>query len=298
MKEKLLLGLYYFFSFLIRVTPRSIMRGIFKSVANLLYRIDKRRKKIAYINLDFAYGDSITLEEKTAIVKGCYENLTLNLLEFIRNLEINKETFMQKITYKNAHIVEKAMNENKKIIFITAHYGFWEFSPPAIAMLCPVTGVGRPLGMKALDDVLRLSREKFGVRLLDRKGAMKGLVKSLKEGRNIGLLVDQNTASNEGILVNFFGKKARHIPTAAVLARKFDALIIPAFIDSEDKEHFTFTFYEPIVTEKSDDAEKDILESVQKQADITEKVIRQNPKEWFWFHRRWKNQYEEIYQGL
>lgn len=298
MKEKLILAVYHFFSFLIKITPRSIMRGIFKGIAQLLYRIDKRRKKIAYINLDFAYGDSLSQQKKTEIVKACYENLTLNLLEFIRNLEIDKETFLQKITYKNLDIVEQAMREEKKIIFITAHYGFWEFTPPAIAMLCPVTGVGRPLGIGVLDEVLRASREKFGVRLLDRKGAMKGMIKSLKENRNIGILVDQNTASNEGILIDFFGKKARHVPTAAVLARKFDALIIPAFIDSEDKEHFTFTFYEPIVTAKSDDAEKDILESVQKQADITEKVIRQNPKEWFWFHRRWKNQYEEIYQGL
>lgn len=298
MKEKLLLGIYHFFSFLIKITPRPFMQRIFIGIARLLYRIDKRRKKIAYINLDFAYGDSLSQEEKTAIVKGCYENLTLNLLEFIRNLEMDKETFTEKITYKNLEIVEKAMAEKRRIIFITAHYGFWEFAPPAIAMLCPVTGVGRPLGMKALDDILRASREKFGVRLLDRKGAMKGLMKSLKEDRNIGILVDQNTASNEGVLIDFFGKKARHIPTAAVLARKFDALIIPAFIDSDDKEHFTFTFYEPIITAKTEDAEKDILESVQKQADITEQVIRQNPKEWFWFHRRWKNQYEEIYQGL
>jgi len=80
------------------------------------------------------------------------------------------------------------------------------------------------------------------------------------------------------------------------LARRFDALIIPAFITTDDHLHYTITFYEAIKTEKTEDKDKDILVSVQKQAKITEEIIRERPEEWFWLHQRWKNQFEEYYQ--
>lgn len=298
MKDRLILGAFRFLIFLFQILPDSVSRAFFRGVAFLLYHLDKRRKHVAYINLDFAYDGKLSSEEKRAIVKGCYENLALNLLIFMKNLSLSREALLNQVNFENTDVIEDAIRQNRKIVFITAHYGFWEIvSLSVCARFLPAAVVGRPLGIPSLDRILIQSRERFGVQILDRKGALKGLIKALKEGKGVGMLVDQNTASQEGILIDFFGKKARHVPTAAVLARKFDAVIIPVFVESEDKKHFRVRFEEPIETSKSDDADKDILESVQKQAAVTERIIRQNPKEWFWFHRRWKNQYEEIYQG-
>jgi len=128
-------------------------------------------------------------------------------------------------------------------------------------------------------------------------GADATLESVLKNNRMLGLLVDQNTSENEGILVDFFGKPVRHTPSAAILARRFDALIIPAFITTEDHHHYEITFYEPIITKKSEDKERDIFESVQEQARITEEIIRKKPEEWFWLHKRWKNKFEEYYHA-
>jgi KDO2-lipid IV(A) lauroyltransferase len=122
------------------------------------------------------------------------------------------------------------------------------------------------------------------------------MITVLKNNRMLGLLVDQNTSKNEGILVDFFGKSVRHTPSAAILARRFDALIIPAFITTDDYSDYKITFYEPIKTEKTEDKDKDILDSVQKQAKITEDIIREKPEAWFWLHKRWKNQFEECYK--
>jgi len=81
-----------------------------------------------------------------------------------------------------------------------------------------------------------------------------------------------------------------------MLARKFNAKIIPVFIQTKDYEKYTITFYKPIICPKTKNSEEDIKVCTQAQADITEKVIRQKPDEWFWFHKRWKNMYEEIYK--
>jgi KDO2-lipid IV(A) lauroyltransferase len=157
-------------------------------------------------------------------------------------------------------------------------------------------GVGRNLDSKKMNDVLQKNRNQFNVHMLEKAGAIRGLLKALKNGENVGLLVDQNTSAKEGILINFFGKQARHTPSAALIARKTGTPIIPAYITTDDYINYDITFYEPIMTQKTEDNEKDIIKSVQAQADITKKIIEAKPDEWFWLHRRWKNQYEELYK--
>ncbi len=285
------------FQFLVKNTPSFIQNPILNSLSFFAYLIDKKHKKIAKTNLDFAFENTLSKREKEKIIKRCYKNLIYNLADFIKNQGISKKELLKKVTIKNEHIVKEAIKSGKKIIFITAHYGNWELTGLFVgAFYGPLTVVGRRLDSKIMDKILKKNREQFNIKVVDKMGAMRELVKDIKRNRKIGLLVDQNTASNEGELIKFFGKEARHTPSAAILARKFDALIIPVFITTDDFKKYTLTFYEPIQTQKTDNPKQDILKSVQAQAQITEKVIRQKPQEWFWFHKRWKNRYEHIYK--
>jgi KDO2-lipid IV(A) lauroyltransferase len=269
---------------------------IAKGLAVFIYTIDKKHRKIAHVNLDLAYGDTLPNEQKEKIVKATYLNLMLLLIDFIKNQGISKEDLLEKVTFENETVLEDALKNDQKIILMTAHYGNWELLPLSIAAkFGPLTGVGRKLDSNVMDQILNKNRQQFDIEMLDKKGAMRDMISVLKNNRMLGLLVDQNTSENEGILVDFFGKPVRHTPAAAILARRFDALIIPAFITTNDYSHYKITFYEPIETDKTEDKDKDISDSVQKQAKITEEIIRKKPEEWFWLHKRWKNQFEERY---
>ena len=297
MKDILYVSLFYFFKLLIWLIPAHWMISLMKMLSLLIYHIDKKHRKIAQVNLDLAYGNTLSREEKRHIIKAAYLNIGLLLVDFIENQGISQEALLEKVTFKNEEILLQARKEGRKIILITAHYGNWELLPLSIAArFGPLTGVGRKLDSPAMDAILNNNRQQFNIEMLNKKGAMKSMIQVLKNGRMLGLLVDQNTSRNEGLLVDFFGKPVRHTPSAAILARRFDALIIPAFITTDDHLHYTITFYEAIKTEKTEDKDKDILVSVQKQAKITEEIIRERPEEWFWLHQRWKNQFEEYYQ--
>jgi len=130
-----------------------------------------------------------------------------------------------------------------------------------------------------------------------RKGGMKGLLKALKHGKAVGLLLDQHLGAKQGgVEVEFFGHKALHSPSASVLARNFEIAVIPAYISTDDYQNYTITFYKPIPFIKTEDKEADLLAMTQAQAKIMEDVIRAKPNEWFWVHKRWKGFYPEIYQ--
>jgi len=297
MKDIFYLLVFNIFKFFIWIIPDKMMYYFAKGLAALIYRVDKKHRHIANVNLNLAYGNTLSVQQKNEIIKATYLNLMLLLVDFIRNQGISKEKLLKKVTFENEHILMDVLAKDQKIILVTAHYGNWELLPLSLAAkFGPLTGVGRKLDSDSMDKILSTNREQFDIEMLDKKGAMKEMITVLKNNRMLGLLVDQNTSANEGILVDFFDKPVRHTPSAAILARRFDALIIPAFITRDSYPHCTITFYKPIVTDKTEDKEKDIFESVQKQAKITEEIIRAQPGEWFWLHKRWKNQFEAYYE--
>ena len=288
---------FYVFRFFIKYTPRLLLNFLLNALSLIIYSIDKKHRKIALVNLDLAFENKITIEEKNNIVKKCYKNLLFNLADFVKNQGASKNEILEKVTFKNEQVLVNALNNNKKIIIVTAHYGNWELLSLSIAAkFTPISIVGRDLDSKVMNTILSKNREQFDIELLSKTGAMKGMVKSLKNNRPIGLLVDQNTSNNDGILIDFFGKKARHTPSAALLSKKFNALIIPAFISTNDNMNYEVNFYEEIKT--NDITEDEYVEKcVQLQADITQKIIENKPDEWFWLHKRWKNQYESLYKS-
>lgn len=276
-----------------QVLPKKMKYSIAKGIAWVFYKYHKRYYKIAKANLNFIYQEDITNEEKEKIIKAMFLNLAQNLGSFIENQGTTKEKILQKVTFKNEDILLNALAGNRPIVFITAHQSNWEILPLAIAAKYqPLTGVGRPLDQAWLDKILQKNRQQFQIEMISKFGAMRKMVKTVKSKKLLGLLVDQNL---DGVEVDFFGKKTIHTNSAAILATKFNATVIPAFITRVAFEEYVATFYEPIEIEKSGDEAQDIINHTQKQAAITEKIIKESPHEWLWIHRRWKQTYPEIY---
>ena len=155
--------------------------------------------------------------------------------------------------------------------------------------------VGRKLDNVAMDKILTKNRVKFDIELISKKGGAKEMLRALKNGRMLGILVDQN-AGDEGIECEFFGKKISHTPAASVFAQKLNALIVPAFArrNLENPNLTDFEFYEPIdINEISENA---VQIATQMQSDATKKVIETGPDEYFWMHKKFNHYYEESYK--
>ena len=295
MLDYLYLTAFYIFRFAVKYIPQPILNFIFKYVALIAWSVDTKHRKIIRTNLNLAFEESMSDVKKTEIEKACYENMLFLAADFIKNQGISKQNLAQKVKFVNEDIVRRL--SDKPIIFTTAHYSNWELGPLSVAafLINNASVVGRPLDSKAIDGITRQNREQFNIELIEKTGAMKGLFRAIKNSRSVGILVDQNTTDSDGIIVDFFNKPVRHTPAASILARRFDLPIVPTFVSTDDWQTFTITFYQSIMPLKTDNMEDDILKLTQAQADITEQIIRQRPQEWFWFHKRWKNKFEDAY---
>ena len=297
MSDYLYLGLYRTFSFLLKVLPHSIERYLMKALGQFAYFISKKHQKIINNNLDLAFDKKLSPEEKKEIGVSAFINLVDTTFGIIKRDNMPKERVLQNITFENEEIVKKYQQEGKQFIFVTGHYGNWELLSQAIAIHFDLTlvGVGRELDSKVMDNVLKKNRERFNVEMVYKKGAMKGCIRAISQKKTIGILVDQHLHIDQSIVVDFFNHQANHTPIASILARKFNIDLIPAYISTSNYEQYVIKFYKPIKSLKTDNQEEDLKDMSISQAEIMEKVIRKNPKQWFWMHKRWKEFYNDMY---
>jgi KDO2-lipid IV(A) lauroyltransferase len=298
MIDYLYLGLYKFFGFILKLLPRKIIIKLMKSISWFVYNISKKHQRIIHTNLDIAFNKTLTLKEKKTHGISAFINLLDTTFGIIERDGMQKKEVIKNVTFEGEEIVKKYQEAGKKIIFITGHQGNWELLSQAIAIKFDLTlvGVGRELDSKLMDKVLKKNRERFNVEMVYKKGAMKGCIKALSKNKAIGILIDQAIRQNQSIEVSFFGHPATHTPLASILSRKFEIDLVPAFISTSDYLNYHVKIYEPIKTIKTDNQDKDLARLTQLQANTMEQVIKENPKEWFWMHKRWKNTVEDIYE--
>ncbi len=296
MIDYLYLSLYKVFSLFIKILPESWLdSGIF-SLARFAYFASAKRRKVIHANLEVCFPDMQEKEKKTIGIHS-YQNLLHGIAGFIKREGQGKEEILKNIHFENREILDGLLNKKKKVILITAHFGTWEILPSAIALGfdIPLSTVGRELDSQLMQKYLKTGREQAGVELINKRGALKGMIKAMGEGRILGLLVDQSLSKDLSVDVDFFGKTVTHTPSVSILARKFDAQIVPIFITSDDFKHHTITCYPPIMIDKNLSKEEDIKRLNQAQADILQSVIKKRPDEWFWSHKRFKVYDKEIY---
>ena len=295
--DRLYLAGFYTLKFLIFIMPSSLQKLLAKFLAFAFMKLKKKRFHVVMTNLDLAFGETKTKEEKLEIAKKCYYNFAKYLgINFILNQNTTKQKILEQVVFKNEHFLLDAIKSGRPIIVTTAHFGQWEIFGLAVAAhFGPSSVLGRRLDSSIMDKILRANRSQFDVELIDKDGGAKDILKALKARRIVGILVDQNTAPKDGIKVQFFGKDVLHTPAASVLAQKTNALIINAFIYQKGKNLNEICFEQPIdIT--TFDKEDAVQKATQMQCSACEEMVRARPEEYFWFHQRFKRFYEKEYE--
>ena len=294
------LGLYYALRFLVKFSPKCVLKGFLKSLASAFYHLDKKHTNIMRVNLKMCFA-SLKDDEIERLIKKNYYNFALFAAEFLLNQNTTKEQILSKISFENEELFNSVLSQNRPIIVQTAHYGNWElFSLAMAARYGAVSIIGRALDSAKMNEILSANRTRFDIELIEKKSAVKQALKALNNRRLLGILVDQNTAKNEGLECEFFSHKIMHTHAASVFASKSGAIIIPAFIERNESkdDSFKIVFYEPIdmqVLSQNHSKEEALRLATQAQSDATAAQISKKPDEYFWMHKKFKCFYENNY---
>jgi KDO2-lipid IV(A) lauroyltransferase len=195
------------------------------------------------------------------------------------------------VEFEGVENLRAARERGRGILYCTAHLGNWEVHAIAQAVSHePLCVVARPLDNPALDARLVALRAATGNTILYKRKALASVLRELRAGRAVAMLLDQNVQPGDGIFVEFFGRPAATTTVAAALALKTGCALVPAWSELRADGRYVL-HYEPAL-EVDPDAERaaEIARITQAIARRTEQWIRRNPEQWLWMHRRWKTQ--------
>ena len=193
--------------------------------------------------------------------------------------------------------MEAALAQGRGAVAIAAHAGNWEYTVMGYGLLCRAgVVVGRELDQPWAARLARYLRQRGGNYMVGKQKGMKGVMGHLRANRPVGIVIDQNTTTAGGLLVDFFGHPARTTPVAALLARRGVPVLPTLSRRLADGRHL-MVILPPLPRIKTADPQADIRRHLELQSRTIEAWVRTCPEQWLWLHRRWKNQFPEIYEA-
>ncbi|NOX74910.1 MAG: lysophospholipid acyltransferase family protein [Alphaproteobacteria bacterium] len=175
-----------------------------------------------------------------------------------------------------------ALANGTPVVLVSGHFGNYQALRVLLADLGHATAaIYRPMNnaftnTRYIDNMNLIARPNFARGM---KGT-KGLLTHLRKGGAIALLNDQ--ASYEGEVLEFLGKPALTMTSAAEFALKYQALLVPYYGIRQDNGVDFDVLIEPPIPHS------DPVTMTQALNASLEKRVRENPGQWFWMHRRWK----------
>jgi KDO2-lipid IV(A) lauroyltransferase len=263
--------------------PLSFANALARAATRILDLAMPKLRRVAMINLAFAFPD-LDFAKRTSIVDGTFRTLARLLVAFARFPRFCETNIGDWIGYEGLEHYRAAKAAGSGVLIATAHLGNWELSAFAHALMTESMNVMvRPLDNSLIDALVEKRRMLSGNRLILKKDGARAVLKALKQNEAVGILIDQNTASSEGVFIDFFGKPACAGLAFVKLAQHSGAAVIPGFAFWDEKaRHYVLRFYPRI------EMTGDELADTKRIHTFIEGEIRKYPDQWMWIHRRWK----------
>jgi KDO2-lipid IV(A) lauroyltransferase len=252
------------------------------------------RRRVVLDNLRLAFPDR-TGAERIAIARETYRNLGQMIPEFLRVPALPPAELERIFEIEGWEAFEAAQARGKGVIACTGHFGNFEVLAAAMTLRgVPITMVSRPMGKSGANDLWRRARAQAGVEdlVVERGQTLRAATRSLKAGRVLGYVIDQNQPRRRAVFPTFFGVPAATAPTPAVLAMRTGAAVVFTLsVPLGDGRH-KVVIEGPIDPPATGDRERDVLAFLQDLNDRLERWVRRHPDRWYWLHRRWKTRPE------
>ncbi|MBC8207059.1 MAG: lysophospholipid acyltransferase family protein [Kiritimatiellales bacterium] len=278
----------------LRCCPAPVIYGACRGFAFLFYLLGIKRRDITLKNLRLAYPE-LSAKERRRIARKAYDHFGQLIAEsaMVLSGKITREGLQDLVDSSELHKLQALEESTEKgLLIITGHLGNFELLAhyTGCQMKKPGTVIFRRGSNRLIDDrIVTPLRQSFGNKVIYKSRALPQIVRTLKKGNHVGMLIDIKTNSREGVPAVFFGNQTLAIKSSAYLQIKLGVPVVALSMVRIAPKKYKLVVLDPIHWE---DDGRSINEQV---ADLTQRhhaeietLIRQYPEQWLWMHDRWK----------
>ena len=259
----------------------------FKASSNFGFFIGK------YLGPLFRSKLSIINNLKKAQINGNYKQIATNVLgnygrifaEYVHLKNFKNDKLNNHISIEGREYLEKIKNNKQSVVFISGHFNNFELMAMQIDKAeVDCAAIYRPLNNPYLNKIMEKIRKRDICKKQIKKGrsGTREIIKLLKKGTSIALMVDQRVREGEKAL--FFKHLATSTTIPAQLIKKYNCDLVPIYIERKNKFDFKMYVSKPIKINKNKSS-GEITLFINK---ILEKMILKNVDQWIWTHDRWR----------
>src|SRR5690606_39031087 len=287
-KYHALYGLVRTLIFLSGLLPRRLWLSFCGGLGLLAHRLSGKTRQLVRKNLAIAFPE---YSDRTIrkLTRETFRMLGKNAGEILRTSTISSLDQLNRVLvthgYENFEVANK---KGKGVIFLTCHLGAFDLQVTNMAMrgLNPNI-IGTPLKDKRLNELLWRYTNAHGAIAIQRGKETFRMIKVLRSGGSVALLIDQDTKV-QTVFVDFFGIPAATPIGATVMAMKTGAAVVPTYIYLGDDGMQHMQILPEIPMRLSGNEDDDITFNTQILTNFIEEAIRKHPEQWVWMHERWK----------
>ena len=287
LRQRIEYALYLPFKALVQRLSLATARRLGRFLGGLAYFVFRRRTRQALDNLELVFPET-TPSNRRLLARRAARNSGAALVEALcwSFRDSTEEGFE---LHGERHLAE-LIAARRPFVAVGAHFGVGELGlVPFQDRLERVTVVAKPATNPYFRGESARFRQRRCFREVPSRGATQELYQALRRGESVGLLVDQRVNPEDGVLVPFLGVPAWTSTTAATLAVRCGAPILPFFVRPVGRDGYRVDYLEPLEPAAGEGSHRDaIVELTRRVAAVQEECIRAEPAYWFWVHDRWR----------
>ena len=290
-----MLKMRYWFEFIIVVAIRSVSVMLPRQISLLLgsgiglifYVLYRRRRELAIMNLRSAFP-AWDKAQCHSTLRATFKQLGRHVIDLFNFSSMKPESMLNLVEVEGMEHVQEANSRSAGVMYFAGHFGSWELQIMVHAHLFdPIVMIARTLDNPYLENMIEQMRGRIGTRVVPRAGAVRGLLRALKDRISVGMMIDQHIQDRSAVVVDFLGRPAATTSTIAALALRTGAPIIPVFAIPTSDGRYRMIYEEPVEPPEPGDPNP-VLTYTQRCTDVLESYIRRHPHLWLWMHRRWR----------
>jgi KDO2-lipid IV(A) lauroyltransferase len=278
--------------YLLSLLPFSILYFLSDIIYLIVYYLLRYRREIVSANLKIAFPEK-SEKERSSIVKKFYQNLVDTFVESIKFLSISKKQIL-KYSTGDFDVINQLIAKGYNVHIMVGHQFNWEYANLLYAMHLskPFVGIYIPISNKILDRIFLNIRKKYGTIMIPAPDFRAKKHEVFSKQYILALAADQNPGDPANAYwMNFFGKPAPFVTGPAKGAVKNNTSVVIVAFNKLKRGHYHFST--TLLAENSSSHTPRQLTALYKKA--LEEIIRKDPSNYLWSHRRWKWNWKEEY---
>ncbi|HOP03253.1 MAG TPA: lysophospholipid acyltransferase family protein [Tenuifilaceae bacterium] len=288
MLSYLLSFLFFLLVVLVGLLPFPFLYAISNFLGFLLRNVFGYRRKVIDSNLRRVFPE-LNENQHKKLVQLSYKNLADIFLESIKSFTMTPKQVIRRHRVVNPEVLNQFYLSNRSVIGVTAHYCNWEWGSLSASLQTNfnVVALYKRIDNKFIDRFVRSNRSKFGTTLASISETSKTFESYSSKLSAFLMAADQRTLRSRRHLaykVNFLGIETLFLHGPEKYARLYNLPVV--YIDVQRKKR---GFYEVELSVLADNPQElPDGEITRRYAKTLEQIIRKQPENWLWSHRRWR----------